>query len=314
MKRERIDKNMALAVIDKILLPLAADLGARRLVDPFLTEYDAESNTLEFGLGYKRHGDKRHRTRVKLRGTHIRDGEKTEGKTTIVELDHRIGWSRLHDNRLVENLETVTESIMSYEEQFNKLRSLSSVDVLSELTVSAQGEFAGIGGSVTQHTSVSAHTEIETEKFSHTKREKKIDDSVTIAYPVGEIWLIERPVITLQASKPVKQWGIWDVAEIVLNLYDWAGNYGVMPGGHHSNVLTFNGLSDVLAFVNRELVLTYPWSEKYRPGNAVKRGITWLKNEKNRNVGPVEWDQVRINENVAALQPSAISAEDANLS
>ena len=28
----------------------------------------------------------------------------------------------------------------------------------------------------------------------------------------GEIWLVERPVVTLQTATPMTQWGIWDCA------------------------------------------------------------------------------------------------------
>ena len=42
--------------------------------------------------------------------------------------------------------------------------------------------------------------------------------------------LIERPVLTLQTVTPMTQYGIWDCARLHLNLYDWAGNYGVASG------------------------------------------------------------------------------------
>ena len=92
----------------------------------------------------------------------------------------------------------------------------------------------------------------------------------------GEVWLIERPIMSIQTIQPVTQWGIWDVGKIVLDLYDWAGNRGIMPSGKHWNVLEFNGLNELLDFMRRELVLQYPWSSKYRPSDAAKAGMAWL--------------------------------------
>ena len=230
MKRERIDKTMSREVINRLILPVVEDFGARHIVGhPYLGAYDHENKHLTWGLGHKRHGDKRHRTSVKFGGIHYADGEQTEGKTTTVEIDHRIGWSRKLDNRKVANHVTVSEKIMSYEETFNKLRTLTSLDIVNNFSASAQGEIAGIGGSVSssQLTFTSVHTEVETEKFNHTKKEKVIDDTTVLDYPgpvllrggrltptmtaplftsqgsvkyEGEIWLVERPVVTLQTG------------------------------------------------------------------------------------------------------------------
>ena len=179
---------------------------------------------------------------------------------------------------------------------------------------------------------ISAHTEVETEKLHHIKKEKVIDDTTVLDYPgpiyyaadetdddgmfhregsvryAGEIWLVERPVVTLQAATPMTQWGIWDCALLHLNLYDWAGDRGgVLPGGEHKNELTLNGLGDLLDLLKGNLVLQYPWSAKYRPSKAVRKGMAWLEDEDNRRVGPVEWDRFRINEDVAALEPSIVT-------
>ena len=332
MNRQQIDKRMSLKLINKVLLPLAKDLGALYLVARPLRNYDHENKSIKWRFGYDGHGDKRRHTYATLDGTFIRDGELIEGKVQTIERDQRIGWTRKHDNRLVQNRETVDVSLMLYEETFNKLRSLTSLDVLSELTVSAQGEIAGIGGSVSQHTSVSAHTELETEKFNHTKKEQVIKDTVTIEYPgpvlyeanvlaedgtilhrqgdvehPGDVWLIERPIMSIQTIQPVTQWGIWDVGKIRLDLYDWAGNRGIMPSGKHWNVLVFDGLNEILAFMRRELVLQYEWSVKYLPSDAAKAGMAWLADESNRHVGPVEWDRVTLNDNTGALEPSIVT-------
>ena len=73
----------------------------------------------------------------------------------------------------------------------------------------------------------------------------------------------------------MEQWGVWD-ARIILNLEDWAGNFGIMPGGKHDNVLEFAGFDDLMAFMRRDLVLRYKWSTKLRLSDDSKRGLKWL--------------------------------------
>ena len=172
MNRQQIDKRMSRQLINKVLSPLAEDLGAKYLVPPALMDYDHENKSIKWRFGYDKHGDKRRHTTATLDGTFIRDGELIEGKVQTIERDHRVGWTRKHDNRLVQNREVVDVSLMLYEETFNKLRSLTSLDVLSELSVSAQGEFAGIGGSVTQHRA-SAPTPKSRLRSSTTRRKSR---------------------------------------------------------------------------------------------------------------------------------------------
>ena len=66
----------------------------------------------------------------------------------------------------MQNDETITRKIMSFEETFNKLRTFSSLDLIQRFSASAQGEIMGIGGSVSSSTEAHAHTEVETEKFN----------------------------------------------------------------------------------------------------------------------------------------------------
>ena len=335
MKRERIDKTMSQRVIKRVIIPFVEDLGARHLVgNPYLGRYDHENKSIAWGLGHKKHGDKRHRTSVNFEAITYKDGKQEEGKTTAIEIDHRVGWSRKLDNRKVATKVTVTKKVMLYEETFNKLRTLTSLDIVNNFSASAQGEISGIGGSVSSSTTTSVHTEIETEKFNHTKKEQVLDDETVLDYPgpvlyeadvwdadgkvlhrkgsvqyEGDIWLIERPVLKLQTSTPMKQWGIWDCARLHINVYDWAGNYGALPDGKHKNELVLNGLGELLDLMKGNLVLQYKWSANYKPSRAVKNCIAWLEDEENRNVGPVEWDRVRLNEDVAAVEPSIITPD-----
>ena len=325
--RERADKGMSQQVIRRVIVPLCLDLGARYLVRPYLGSYDDEEKTIKWGLGHKKHGDKRHRTNVTFEGIHYRDGEMKEGDTQEIEVDRRIGWTRRHDNRLVQNDEQVNVKIMSFEETFNKLRTFTSADLIQRFSASAQGEIAGIGGSVSSSTEAHAHTEVETEKFNRKKEERIIDDNVRIFYPgplyredrdadgvvigrtlveQGDIWLIERPVVTLHTVTPITQWGEWD-SRIVIDMENWAGNYGPMPDGEHSNVLEFSGMSELQSFMQKDLVLRYKWLGDLRLSDESKRGLEWLSVGKKRRVGPVEWERIRVNENTGSLEPSIIT-------
>ena len=181
--REKLDKRMTQAINRKVMIPLLLDLGARHLVNPYQGKYDDEIKSLKWGLGHKRHGDKRHRSSVTYQGIHYRDGERTEGKTYQIVISRKIAWSRKHDNRLVQNDESVTTKVVSYDETYNKIRTFSSIDLMQRFSTSAQGEFSGIGGSVTSTTEARAHSEVETETFNHKKRETVLDTSARILLP-----------------------------------------------------------------------------------------------------------------------------------
>ena len=84
----------------------------------------------------------------------------------------------------------------------------------------------------------------------------------------GPIWLIRCPIETIQTVTPITEWGIWD-AKIVLNIEDWAGNYGIMPNGEHDNVLEFSGANELISFMQGDLVLRY----KMAPATAPDPGI-----------------------------------------
>ena len=318
--RERVDKRMSAEFNRWVIVPLLLSLGARYLVRPYMGEYNDEEKTLKWGLGHKKHGDKRHRTHVTFQGIHYADGEKQEGVTQSIEVDRHLGWSVKHDNRLVQNDERITRKIVSFEETFNKLRTFSSLDLIQRFSASAKGEVMGIGGSVSSSTEARAHSEVETEKFNRKKTETVIEDDVRVFYPgpirdeagriveQGEVWLVERPVATIHTVTPITQWGTWD-ARIKLDLENWAGNYGPMPGGEHWNVLEFSGVSELISFMQGDLVLRYKWLPNLKLNDESKRGLDWLRDEKNRSVGPVEWERIRVNENVSALEPSIITPE-----
>ena len=324
--REQVDKQMMKEINRRVLMPLLIDLGARYLVKPYMGKYDDAEKSARWGFGHKRHGDRRHRTTVEYKGISYIDGEKTEGKTYQRVEDRYSAWSVRHDNRLVQNDETVTKKVVSYEETYNQIETFTSLDLMQRFSASAQGSIAGIGGTVTSTTEARAHTEVKTNQYDRQRREVVLDTSARIRYPgpvyridhdangeisgttlvqEGEIWLVDRPVEVIHTVTPIEQEGIWDAAT-KLDLENWAGNYGVLAGGEHWNVLEFASLQELLSYMRKEMVLQYPYLPKLELSDESKRGREWLEDESNRRVGPVRWNRVRVNENVAALEPSVL--------
>ena len=121
----------------------------------------------------------------------------------------------------------------------------------------------------------------------------------------GEIWLVDRPIEVVHTVTPVEQEGTWDAA-IKLDLENWAGNYGVLPDGEHWNVLEFASLRELRYFMDKDLVLRFKWLPNLKLSDDSKRGREWLEDEANRRVGPVYWNRIRVNENVASLEPMVL--------
>ena len=181
--RERVDLRMMREINRRVMTPLLIDLGARYLVRPYMGKYDDEEKSCRWGFGHKKHGDKRHRTTVTYQGINYVDGEMKDGKTYSRVEDRYSAWSVQHDNRLVQNDETITKKVVSYEETYNQIETFSSLDLMQRFSATAQGEIAGIGGSVTTTTEAKAHTEVSTEKYDRKRREVVLDTSARIFYP-----------------------------------------------------------------------------------------------------------------------------------
>ena len=168
MKRERIDKTMSRVVVKRVIRPFVEDLGAQHLVgSPYLGAYDHENKSITWGLGHKRHGDKRHRTSVKFEGIYYKDGQQIEGKTNTVEIDHRVGWSRKIDNRLS------GESRHRRREDQQLRGNVQQAPHLQQPRHHEPIQRNGSGGSARDWRigqpvppAVQAHTEVETEKFN----------------------------------------------------------------------------------------------------------------------------------------------------
>ena len=182
--REIVDKRMMRELNRRVITPLLIDLGARYLVKPYLGKYNDEEKTAKWGFGSQetRRQAAPH-DRVTYEGIYYADGERTEGKTYQRVEDRYSAWSVKHDNRLVQNEETVKKSKTSFEETYNQIQTFTSLDLMQRFSASAQGEVLGIGGSVSSTTEVRAHTEVKTNKYDRKRTETVLDTSAHILYP-----------------------------------------------------------------------------------------------------------------------------------
>ena len=273
--RQKVDHRVSMEVTKRVWIPVSFVLGARHIVRPYHGSYDDAEKTHVVGFGHKDGGDKRHRSSIRYVGINYPGGGSIDGLTRSIEVDRRIVWSVKHDNRLVQNDETRSSKVMTFDEEYDEVKTEAALDIMSNF--SGSGTVLGIGGSVSGSTH--SHIAGSTFKYNKKKTERIIDTSARICYPgpvyrdditngivtgrtlvqEGPIWLVERPVATVHTITPVTQWGVWD-ARMELNLYDWAGNYGILPKGEHKNKLTFSGFSELISFLKGDLILQYKWS------------------------------------------------------
>ena len=181
--RQKVDYHMSLEFTKRVWIPLALVLGARHIVRPFHGAYDDAEKTLAVGFGYKDGGDKRHRSRIRYVGINYPGGGSFDGKTRSIEVDRRVVWSVKHDNRLVQNDETRSSKVMTFDEEYDEVKTEAALDVMSNF--SGSGEVLGIGGSV----SGSTHTHIagSTFKYNKKKTERVVDTSARICYPAPSL-------------------------------------------------------------------------------------------------------------------------------
>ena len=64
---------------------------------------------------------------------------------------------------------------MSFEETYNQIETFSSLDLMQRFSATAQGEIAGIGGSVTTTTEARAHTEVSEPNKYDLKKRREVD-------------------------------------------------------------------------------------------------------------------------------------------
>ena len=65
-----------------------------------------------------------------------------EGLTREVVVDEHIAWSVRHDNRLTQNKESVGEKKMTYDEEYDRIRSFTSLDLMQRFNASGSGEIS----------------------------------------------------------------------------------------------------------------------------------------------------------------------------
>ena len=113
----------------RVLMPLIVDLGGRYLVKPYLGKYSDEEKTARWGFGYKKHGDKRHRTTVEYQGINYVDGENARGQDATSALRTATSaWSKSSTTtgRRRTTRPSRLQKKASFEETYNQIETFSS--------------------------------------------------------------------------------------------------------------------------------------------------------------------------------------------
>ena len=102
---------------------------------------------------------KRHCTTVTYLGINYIDGDMRTARRTSAYEDSYSAWSVKHDNRLVQNDETITKKVVTPTRRpTTRSRPSPRWTLCKGSQATAQGEIAGIGGSVTSTTEARAHS------------------------------------------------------------------------------------------------------------------------------------------------------------
>ena len=108
----------------------------------------------------------------------------------------------------------------------------------------------------------------------------------------GKIWLVECPV----ADRPHRNahCSVGDVGCPYASSICTIGQAiaGLCPRVNMTTCWSSAASMSCFRSCSRDLVLQYKWLPALKLSDQSKRGLDWLRNEKNRMVGPVEWDQV----------------------
>ena len=92
--------------------PFLAALGAIRLQDEVERVGRDAGLPHEWKLGWKKHGDKRHRTRITFEGIDYSDGKSKDGTAKIFDLPSEgLGWSRTYNAKAIPVDEEINEEI-----------------------------------------------------------------------------------------------------------------------------------------------------------------------------------------------------------
>ena len=275
------------------LTPVLEDLGVRYLRDdPLRKGRDAEQPH-EWGLGWKRHGDKRHRTGITFDGFNYVDGDRREGATQIQHLGgNREGWSEIYKKSDVDIGVVVDEELSLLDETYTEDRVSASFEVTSKTTSEANaGVKAGpinAGASVTNETTVSAGSEfnnVDSAKNTSTWTHR-VQRSFTA--PKGRELIATVDVGKVKAITPYEQDGYINHSTII-DCYDWVEERApYLKDGKDTkhNVIVWDNHADALAFLRGQLRAEYPNMVNFMAecSRESRQFVRWLEDVEERRV------------------------------
>ena len=261
--------------------PFLAALGAIRLQDEVERVGRDAGLPHEWKLGWKHHGDKRHRTRITFEGIDYSDGKSKDGTAKIFDLPSEgLGWSRTYNAKAIPVDEEINEEIELHEENSEDLNANFNVTNRTSIKADAKGGVDGIG-------EVSTSFESETTASVGGGWGRASASSRTIAHkiktavhvPVGEKVLVSVDVVKRKTVTPVTEDGYIEATGYI-NLYDWAEeNAPYLRDGKDQkhNVIKFDSIQDLLWFIEGQRVAEYPNMRHFlaamRGGRTPKRGV-----------------------------------------
>ena len=324
--REQVDKRMMQQINRRIITPLLLDLGARYLVQPYMGKLRRRGEDRQVGLWPQeaRRQAPPHDRGVP-RGISYTDGEKTEGKTYQRVEDRYSAWSVKHDNRLVQNDETVRKSkVASFEETYNEIKTFTSLDLMQRFSCISAGRDCG-------------HRRLRHVHHRGAGAQRGQDQQVRPQEARGCAGHVRPPFSTPVPSTATTtmrregcrggrsckraRYGLWTAPSRLstrsrpssrrgrgtrASSSTWRtgqATTGCCRTGSIGTSWSSPTSTSLLSFMRKEQVLQYKWLPKLNLSDESKRGRDWLADEANRRVGPVYWNRVRVNENVAALEP-----------
>ena len=252
----------------RMIKPMLYALGADRLQEEHRIGRSAELPH-EWGIGWKKGGSKRHRTRVYFRGIDYTDGEPEEGTPVIYDLgDAARSWSRKYVPKAIPVSEEIDEGIELHTREWEeygaeasfsvtnrttvkaevKAGDVASASAENETTITAGGSAFGRGGG--EKASTRTHRVKTTVHREDLERAKNLGKSVLLTADINK-----RKVVT-----PIIENGFIE-ADIMLDLDDWAEehkSYLRDSKDEGRNRIYCSTIRDLIWFIEGQRVAEYP--------------------------------------------------------
>ena len=298
------------------LLPVMRKLGVDRLEKAPTRMGRDKALPHEWALGWKRHGSKRHRTRVTFKAIDYSDSDPIEGTPVVYDLpDEGRGWSQIYRPQAIPIDQLVDESIELNEEVYENYRVEASFSVTNRTSVKAEAKVGPVGASAESETTVSASAGFGLDRGTRTVTKYIHKVSTTVHIPVGQAVMVTVDVSKRKVVTPITERGLIE-AEVMWNLSDWAEKHAkYLRDGKDAkrNRIYFDTFQDLLWFLEGQRIAEYPNMKHFLKdmryqaarGDKDAKGAlafyAWAKNDENRRVELLK-ERVRIYESAGEVR------------